>query len=308
MSAPGELDPLVTAAVNGDRESTGRLLRVLSPLVLKYCRARVGRQERTFGSADDVAQEVCLAVLKALPSYRDQGRPFLAFVYGIAAHKVADAHRSSTRNRSDPVAEVPETPEVGGDPEARAIQGELAMRMDKLMSTLAPRQQEIVRLRVVWGLSAEETAETVGSTPGAVRVSQHRALNRLRKMLAAEEDSREANKEDWLIAPRTGDAYLDHLLNTADKHLKQLVNESPESYPLTMFGQDNAPQIGLGSDQDSQTNRGTGDAILDSLLARVDRTLRDKMPTERDVKEDLAMKRAADQPDEVHGLSWTESV
>ena len=268
----------------------------------------MGRQERTFGSADDVAQEVCLAVLKALPSYRDQGRPFLAFVYGIAARKVADALRSSARNRLDPTAEVPDTAEVGGDPEARVIQGELATRMDKLMSALAPKQQEILRLRVVLGLSAEETAEAVGSTPGAVRVYQHRALSRLRKMLAAEENSREADNEDWLGAPRTGDTYLDHLLNTADQHLEQLVNEPLGSDPWTVFGQDNPLKSVWARTRMAQTKQGTGDAVLDSLLVRVDRTLRDKMPTERDVEEDLAMKRAADQPDEVHGLSWTESV
>jgi len=36
-------------------------------------------------------------------------------------------------------------------------------------------------LRIVVGLSAEETAEIVGASPGAVRVAQHRALIRLRK-------------------------------------------------------------------------------------------------------------------------------
>lgn len=182
-----ELDPLVAAAVKGDRQSTERLLRVLRPLVARYCRSRVGRQERTFASADDVAQEVCLAVFRALPGYRDQGRPFLAFVYGIASHKVADAHRSSARNRSDPMAEVPDTPELGDDPETRVIQGEQAMQLEQLMAALAPKQREILRLRFVVGLSAEETAEAVESTPGAVRVAQHRALNRLRKMLAPEE-------------------------------------------------------------------------------------------------------------------------
>lgn len=35
-------------------------------------------------------------------------------------------------------------------------------------------------LRIAVGLSAEETAQVIGSTPGAVRVTQHRALNRLR--------------------------------------------------------------------------------------------------------------------------------
>ncbi|MGB8255321.1 MAG: RNA polymerase sigma factor ShbA, partial [Pseudonocardiaceae bacterium] len=147
---------------------------------------RVGGQEKTFASADDVAQEVCLAVLTALPSYRDQGRPFLAFVYGIASHKVADAHRSSARNRSEPVPEVPDTPDQAEGPEAQAMQGEFAIRMTKLMETLPDKQREIVRLRVMVGLSAEETAEAVGSTPGAVRVAQHRALGRLRSALASE--------------------------------------------------------------------------------------------------------------------------
>ncbi len=58
-------------------------------------------------------------------------------------------------------------------------------------------------------------------------------------MLAAGENSREADNEDWLGAPRTGDTYLDHLLNTADQHLEQLVNEPPGSDPWTAFGQDN---------------------------------------------------------------------
>src|SRR5438477_989334 len=119
----------VGAAVGGDQPSLERLLAWLRPLVLRYCRARVGRHERSFASADDVAQEVCLAVLTALPGYRDQGRPFLAFVYGIAAHKVADAHRAAARNRAEPVPEVPDGPETGAGPEQRAMQGELSERM-----------------------------------------------------------------------------------------------------------------------------------------------------------------------------------
>ena len=177
----------VGAAVDGDRPGIERLLALIRPWAVRYCRARFGRQERMYASADDVAQEVCLGVLTALPSYRDQGRPFLAFVYGIAAHKVADAHRSAARNKSEPVAEFPDAPEPRDGPEQHAMNGELSGRMARLMSTLPPKQREILVLRVVVGLSAEETADAVGSTPGAVRVAQHRALNRLRKALAAEE-------------------------------------------------------------------------------------------------------------------------
>ncbi|HEY6425565.1 MAG TPA: sigma-70 family RNA polymerase sigma factor [Pseudonocardiaceae bacterium] len=181
-----DLDVLVGAAVDGEKAAVEGVLRWVRPLVVRYCRARVGRQERTFASADDVAQEVCLAVLTALPSYRDQGRPFLAFVYGIAAHKVADAHRSAARNRAEPVPEIPDSPELAEGPEQRAMQVELAERMTKLLGVLPEKQREILVLRVVVGLSAEETADAVGSTPGAVRVAQHRALAKLRTVVTSE--------------------------------------------------------------------------------------------------------------------------
>lgn len=177
-------DGLVDAAVHGDPDAVQSVLRWITPLVVRYCRARVGRGERTFSSADDVAQEVCLAVLTALPGYRDQGRPFLAFVYGIAAHKVADAHRSAVRNRSDPVSDIPDSPAALADgPEQQTMQAELAEWMHRLLETLPDKQREILTLRVVMGMSAKETADAVGSTPGAVRVAQHRALAQLRRML-----------------------------------------------------------------------------------------------------------------------------
>ncbi|WP_245787296.1 sigma-70 family RNA polymerase sigma factor [Amycolatopsis saalfeldensis] len=181
------LDGAVTAAVAGDHRAAARLLEIIRPLVVRYCRGRVGGLERAYSSADDLAQEVCLAVLTALPSYRDQGRPFLAFVYGIAQHKVADAHRAAARNRTDPVPEPPERAEPGHGPEQLALQGELNDRLSQLLSVLPERQRDIVLLRVVVGLSAEETADAVGSTPGAVRVSQHRALLRLRRALSTGE-------------------------------------------------------------------------------------------------------------------------
>lgn len=173
----------VAAAVEGDRQAIERLLASILPLVVRYCRARVGRQERSVASAEDVAQEVCIAVLTALPRFRHEGRPFLAFVYGIAAHKVADVHRAAARNRSELVPDVPDTPEIVADPEQRALQGELSEQMAQLLRVLPEKHREIVVMRVIMGLSAEETAEAVGSTPGAVRVAQHRALARLRRSL-----------------------------------------------------------------------------------------------------------------------------
>lgn len=188
MTFSGErLDAVVAEAVAGNRDALREVLEIIRPIVVRYCRARVGTTERSGLSADDVAQEVCLAAITALPRYKDQGRPFLAFVYGIAAHKVADAHRAAARNRSDPTEVVPERFSLEAGPEQMALDSESAARMNKLLSVLPEKQREILILRVVVGMSAEETAEAVGSTPGAVRVAQHRALAKLKAEITATE-------------------------------------------------------------------------------------------------------------------------
>ncbi len=73
------VDQLVRAAAAGDREAVGRLLAVVRSYVVRYCRARLGPSNRML-AVDDVAQEVCLAVLTGLPGFRFEGKPFLAFV------------------------------------------------------------------------------------------------------------------------------------------------------------------------------------------------------------------------------------
>lgn len=179
-----ELDPAVAAAAQGDRSALSQVLEIVRPLVVRYCRARVGSAERGQLSADDVAQEVCLAVMTALPRYQDQGRPFMAFVYGIASHKVADAHRNAARNKADPMADVPDVISTEEGPEQRALESEASRQMNALLATLPEKHREILILRLVVGLSAEETATAVGSTAGAIRVAQHRAIAKLKTRVA----------------------------------------------------------------------------------------------------------------------------
>ncbi|MFJ6383112.1 sigma-70 family RNA polymerase sigma factor [Kitasatospora sp. NPDC092039] len=182
---------LVAAAVRGEGPAIDALLAYVHPLALRYCRARLVRLP---GGArhhvDDVAQEVCVAVLCALPRYKDQGRPFEAFVYGIAAHKIADLQRAAMRGPGSTVVpqdDLPEVPDEALGPEEQALLSSDAAWAKELLSNLPARQRELVLLRVAAGLSAEETGEVLGMSPGAVRVAQHRALSRLRAL--AEESS-----------------------------------------------------------------------------------------------------------------------
>lgn len=182
-----EVDPLaviVAAAQQGDRAAVNDLLEWLRPAVVRYCRARIGHGVSSYASADDVAQEVCLAVLTALGTYRSQGRSFLGFVYGIAAHKVSDFHRKRVRDRVTSVCELPDSPETAPGPEEWCLKHESAARLGELLAELTPMQREVLTMRVVVGLSTAETAEALSASPGAVRVCHHRALNRLRARLS----------------------------------------------------------------------------------------------------------------------------
>jgi len=181
----GDLRTLVGRATEGDAAAAEALLTHLRPLVVRYCRGRLGRAPAADFAADDAAQEVLLAVLNALPRYRDEGRPFEAFVFGIAAHKVADLQRSAFRT-AIPTEVLPDSTDLGMTPEERAIQSDDTQLAHSLLDRLPQNLRELLLLRVAVGLSAEETGRALGMTPGAVRVAQHRALSRLR-VYAAEE-------------------------------------------------------------------------------------------------------------------------
>lgn len=184
--APADpLAEMVEAAKTGDYAATERLIVHLRPLIVRYCRARIGKAVCTFSSADDVAQEVCIAVLTSLPSYRSTGRSFLSFVYGIASHKIMDFHRKRTRDRSLSMSELPDTMEPSEGPEQRMLRRELGAQIGSLLTELSEVQLEVLTLRLIVGMSVAETAEAISASQGAVRVCQHRALAKLRRHLAA---------------------------------------------------------------------------------------------------------------------------
>ncbi|MHB1596137.1 MAG: RNA polymerase sigma factor ShbA [Streptosporangiaceae bacterium] len=177
---------LTALAVRGQPAAIESLLREIRPMVVRYCRARLGQVAGRYQVADDVAQEVCIAVLTALPRYRDMGRPFASFVFGIAAHKLADARRSAAR-LAIPTEDLPDGPDDGPGPEDRVVADLEAQRARALLARLPAHQRELLVLRILTGLSAGETGQALGMSAGAVRVAQHRALARLRAMVVEEE-------------------------------------------------------------------------------------------------------------------------
>ena len=195
---------LVTRAQAGCTESMGQLIALVRPMIFRYCRSRLARYAGGLEIADDVAQEICLSVFTMIGRYRRHAAPFTSWVYGIAANKVVDAQRRMMRAPT-PVETVPEREDAAPSPEDRAItviDSELARR---LLAQLPERTRRVMVLRT-HGMSAEETGRQVGMSAGAVRVTYHRGLARLRLLAAADRASGAPDEE--LVNPASAPTRL----------------------------------------------------------------------------------------------------
>lgn len=183
-SDPGAMSALARSAAEGDEQATNDLMREVHVVALRYCRARLGSYASGRQLADDIAQEICIAVLRGLERYEHRGLPFEAWVYSIAHRKVADAQRRLHRSKDVTFAELPDMTDESPTPEQSAIHQAEVGWATELLDKLPEKFREVLILRIAAGLSAESTGRTLGMTAGAVRVTQHRALARLRALAA----------------------------------------------------------------------------------------------------------------------------
>lgn len=178
-----EIEQLAMAARTGEARALNAFLKAIEGQVLRYCRSRLATG--SVQTANDVAQDVLYAVCDALPRYQPEaGGSVMAFVLGIARFKVVDAFRAGGRDRSIPVDIVPDRPDHEDGPAEIAIRGTEAVRLRAALAQLPENHREVIVMRIGLSYSAEEVARLLGTTAGAVRVTQHRAMIKLRGLLA----------------------------------------------------------------------------------------------------------------------------
>lgn len=113
----------------------------------------------------------------ALPRYRRTGAPFVAWLYGIAGHVVADMAGSAHRVESRPeVAQRPHDPWPGGDDR---------LVLAAALAQLPEEQRRVIELKFLVGLTNAEVGVVLAKKPGAVNAQQWRALRALQRILAS---------------------------------------------------------------------------------------------------------------------------
>ncbi|MGN6160441.1 MAG: sigma factor-like helix-turn-helix DNA-binding protein, partial [Marmoricola sp.] len=72
----------------------------------------------------------------------------------------------------------------GGTAEHAGAEVERMSWLRDILSTLPPRQRDVIACMDVVGLGVDATARALGMSASAVRVNRHRGLTRLRTVLA----------------------------------------------------------------------------------------------------------------------------
>ena len=132
-------------------------------------------------------QEVFLSVLPRLNSVTGGSAGLRTFIFSVAHARMVDDHRRQSRTP----AKLPFEPGLDGreDPsaEAEALERIAPREIVGLLESLPDEQREVLSLRLVAGLTVEQTAETMGKSTGAVKQLQRRGILKLREVAAVKE-------------------------------------------------------------------------------------------------------------------------
>ena len=170
-----QLVQLVDRAGRSDPEAWEALYRRAYPGLIAYASRRLDAER----ASDAVAETMARAVAGISRFEWRVGGSFDAWIYGILRHVVIDAHRA--RSRESGRREAVDASRAG--PLDQVLEGEEARAVRAAYERLGDEDREVLELRVVAGLSAEEVGTVLGKRAGAVRMAQSRALERLRREL-----------------------------------------------------------------------------------------------------------------------------
>lgn len=165
---------LLRAANAGDGRAYARFLHAVTPVLRGLVRSR----GRALDAAlhEDVVQEVLLAIHLKRQTWREDA-PLLPWLYAIARYKLADAFR-----RRGAAIHLP-LDEVAGELQAPSQDASAARDSAALLGRLDARSAAIVRAMSIEGESAAEVGQRLEMSEGAVRVSLHRAMQRMARIV-----------------------------------------------------------------------------------------------------------------------------
>ncbi|HET6820356.1 MAG TPA: RNA polymerase sigma factor [Candidatus Limnocylindria bacterium] len=172
-------DMVDVVAARDDRAAFATLYRRYVDRVYGYAFYQLGDHH----DAEDATERTFMAALRGLPEFEDRGSTFRAWLFRIAHNTVANAHRSRSRRRAEPLPESFERPAPNADPAGLVAVADELHEVRRAIAEMPDDRRQVILLRFVDGLSTAEVAEVLDRSPGAVRVLLHRSLRDLTQRL-----------------------------------------------------------------------------------------------------------------------------
>lgn len=174
-------ETVLAAAREGADWAWSALFRDLAGPVTGYLRSR-GASE-----PDDLTGEVFLQLARDIHRFAGDEQGFRAWVFVITHRRLLDERRARGRRRLEttPLA-GDETDPAGGDVEEEALNRLMTEELQTLLEDLTEDQRDVLALRIVAGLTLEDTAHVLGKRLGAVKALQRRALVSVRRRIFRE--------------------------------------------------------------------------------------------------------------------------
>ncbi len=192
-----QIEPTLRAAAKGDQAAWRRLIESYSGRVFGVIFRQCGDREL----AEEITQATFVKVVRKLAGYQEQGR-FESWLFRIAINRLRDEMRRRKR-QAVPTDFAATPPEAMGwaaesdQPGGRLEAMEQADQLRDAVAKLPEADREILHLRYTAELGYKEIAETLGQPLGTVLARGHRALKKLKAMLAGAQASREARTTEW---------------------------------------------------------------------------------------------------------------
>jgi RNA polymerase sigma-70 factor, ECF subfamily len=142
------------------------------PLIYRYAFIRLSTAE----DAEDLASQVFLEALKGIDRFNYQGKPVLAWFYGIAGNLVKKRRRQLMRN---PLPFEGETDAQVDEEEQNIVR----MMVWSALEVLKDEHREVLILRFLLDLPNAQVARVIGKTEAATYSLQVRALEAARRVL-----------------------------------------------------------------------------------------------------------------------------
>ena len=174
-----ELKALMVAGLNGDAAAHRSLLSKLSGHLRAYFKRRLTRIGRGPVDAEDLLQEVLIAIHTRRHTY-DREQPFTPWLHAIARYRFLDYLRRTKGTIKD--VPIEEASDITAADDFGSIDS--AFDLERAMAGLSAKTRRSIQYVKLEGLSVSETAERLGMSTSAVKVSVHRGLRALSRLFA----------------------------------------------------------------------------------------------------------------------------